>query len=41
MDEYKLSLSQPNKLVFAAVAAVCAVACAGSAVLAQQRNSKP
>ena len=36
MDENKLSISPSNKLFFAAAVAVCAIACAGSAVLAQK-----
>ena len=36
MDEDKLSIFPSNKPFFAAVVAVCAVACAGSAVLAQK-----
>lgn len=36
MDEDKLSIFPSNKLFFAAAVAVCAIACAGSAVLAQK-----
>jgi Galactocerebrosidase, C-terminal lectin domain len=36
MDDDKLSISSTNKLFFAAAAAACAIACAGSAALAQE-----
>jgi hypothetical protein len=36
MDVDNLSISPPNKLFFAAAAAACAIACAGSATLAQE-----
>lgn len=36
MDEDKLSIFPSNKPFFAATVAVCAIACAGSAVLAQK-----
>ena len=36
MDEDKLLISPSNKLFFAAAVAVCAIACAGSGVLAQK-----
>ena len=39
MDEDKLSISPSNKLFFAAAVAVCAIACAGSAVLAQEGHT--
>src|SRR5665811_2540694 len=36
MDDDKLSIFPSNKLVFAAAVAACAIACAGSAGLAQK-----
>jgi hypothetical protein len=36
VDDDKLSIFPPNKLFFAAAAAACAIACAGSAALAQE-----
>jgi glycosyl hydrolase family 59 (putative galactocerebrosidase) len=36
MDDDKLSIFPPNKLFFAAAAAACAIACAGTVALAQE-----